>query len=54
MPIDGVAVGAKNSFGAYVASAATISVPLDLIAAGTSAAAALFAPLEVHGLVPAA
>jgi hypothetical protein len=29
-----------NSFGAYVASAATVSVPLDLIAAGTLAATA--------------
>lgn len=32
-----------NSFGAYVASAATVSVPLDLIEAGTWAAIELTA-----------
>src|SRR5215472_4699921 len=36
--------GPMNSFGAYVASAATVSVPFDLIDAGTWAAMELTAP----------
>src|SRR5437868_2832277 len=38
MPITVCPSGAMNSFGAYCASVPTISVPLDLIAAGTCAA----------------
>ena len=45
MPITVCPSGPMNSFGAYVASAATVSVPFDLIAAGTSAAIDAFAPL---------
>ena len=37
---------AMNSSGAYVASAATVSVPFDLIADGTSAATVASAPLD--------
>jgi hypothetical protein len=40
-----------NSFGAYWASLATVSVPFDLIAAGTCAAIAEFA-LGVETLAP--
>jgi hypothetical protein len=40
-----------NSFGAYVASEATVSVPLDLIAAGTRAATSVFALLDVELVV---
>ncbi len=36
--------GPMNSFGAYVASDATVSVPFDLVAAGTSLATAASAP----------
>ena len=40
MPMTVCPSGAMNSFGAYCASVATISVPLDLIAAGTCATTA--------------
>ena len=40
-----------NSFGAYVASAATVSVPLDLMCRGTWAAIELTAPDGLAGAV---
>src|SRR5581483_1524884 len=38
--------GPMNSSGAYVASAATVSVPFDLNLAGTNAATAEFVPVD--------
>src|ERR1700722_2859524 len=42
---------AMHSFGAYCASVATLSVPFDLVAAGTSLATDATAPLDVGALV---
>src|SRR5439155_20705029 len=54
MPTTERPFGPMNSFGAYVASAATLSVPLDLMAEGTSAAtflSTLTAPPPLGGVV---
>ena len=49
-PVTVLPLEPMNSFGAYVASAATVSVPFDLTFAGTSAAILLFAPPALAGV----
>src|ERR1700723_1164462 len=54
MPMIVFPSGARNSFGAYCASVATVSVPFDLIAAGTVAAIDAFTAVALLDVVLAA